>query len=198
VSNKKFRFPGASSGKKASGALLIIRKVPEIEFLLLPSHNWCASSERKGDTSSLEAATAKILSSTGLKSEEIKILPNISKDLFLQKSKKKQVKVTYWIAEANPLAEVKVAHKWRNLEITEKENYRCKELCCLLYEFHNAASKLESQWNLQLDELDFHEDLADGSVGKWYRDKKKKGNIFRLLEKKEKIFVLKPASNFQQ
>jgi len=114
------------------------------------------------------------------------MLPNISKDLFLQKSNKKQVKITYWIAEANPLAEVRAVHKWCDLEVAEKENFRCKELCCLLNEFHISASKHESQWNLELDELDFPEDLAGGFVGKWYRDKKKRETSLEFWKRKRK------------
>jgi len=69
--SKKFSFPGALSVKQGSGsqrslglqrtgALLIIRKVPDIEFLPLSSHNWCVLSVRKGGPLLLQAATAKI------------------------------------------------------------------------------------------------------------------------------------------
>ncbi len=134
-----------------------------------------------------EAAEAKIFAATGLKPEEVKIFPDVTKNVsFLTKRAKRQVNVAYWLAEADPLAEVRADHAWLTLEEAIKKTSRCEELAELLKEFHFAALEKETGWKLDLDVLDFQSALGEGKVGKWYRDAERKETLYRLLERKKK------------
>jgi hypothetical protein len=178
------------------GAVLLVRRVPEVEILHLRPNNWCVSTSvaEDDDQKIREAAEAKIFAATGLKPEEVKIFPNITKSASFQiKKTKKQVNVAYWLGEANPLAEVRADHAWLSLEEALRQTSGCDELAELLRSFHLAALESEPQWKLDLEALGVGAALERGKVGKWYRDEERRETLYRLLERKKKTVEFKVA-----
>jgi len=180
--------PAEPATPKRAGAILLIRKVPEIEFLNLTPHTWCITTAvaEEDEKAIAKAARAKILSVTGLTSEEIKVLPNITKEVSFTKKDSKKISIAYWLAEASPLAEVKAKHTWVKFEEAVNGASGCQDLTDLIKQFHTIALEQASEWKLDLEKLDFKEAMATATIGKWYNDPQKEGTAYKVLERKEK------------
>jgi len=191
--------PAEPATPKRAGAILLIRKVPEIEFLNLIPHTWCiTTAEAEEDEKTIaEAARAKILSVTGLTSEEIKVFPNITKEVSFTKKDSKKISIAYRLAEASPLAEVKAKHQWVKFEEAVNIASGCQDLADLIKQFHAVALEQDSEWKLDFEKLNFKEAMASATIGKWYKDSQKEDTAFRVLERKDKTVhfeVNHPAS----
>jgi len=164
-------------------AVILFRRMCAMEFLHLKSEFWCLADtqNQEEDLSAKESALRFVLEAAKLNPKNVVLHPTFSKTVNFLTGEKVTKKVTYFAAEVNPCAKVKVSHKW----LSFKESLRVSTKSC-----SQLSGVLSDIANLKGDPA-FKPLCIRKSPEPWFAHKK--GKVLSQMVKRADKLVLKDS-----